>query len=100
MLVVEDNLFDQQLLKEYLSSRGYQTEFANDGAEALPKLEADPLRYDAVLTDRIMPSMNGLELLAHIKENPRLRTIPVFCRPPRRAATRWSKGSAPARTTT
>jgi len=78
LLVVEDNQFDQQLLKEYLSSRGYQLEFANDGAEALPKLQADPLRYDAVLTDRIMPHMNGLELLAHIKENPRLRTIPVI----------------------
>ncbi len=78
VLVVEDNSFDQQLLKEYLSSRGYQTEFANDGTEALPKLEADPLRYDAVLTDWIMPNMNGLELLGHIKENPRLRTIPVI----------------------
>src|SRR6185369_508078 len=78
VLVVEDNVFDQQLLQEYLSSRGYQTEFAHDGMEALPKLEADPMRYDVVLTDRIMPHMNGLELLGRIKENPRLRTIPVI----------------------
>src|SRR5436305_160543 len=55
VLVVEDNVFDQQLLKEHLSSRGYLTEFAYDGAEALPKLEADPLRYDVVLLDRSMP---------------------------------------------
>lgn len=78
VLVVEDNVFDQQLLREHLTSRGYQTEFANDGAEALPLLEADPLRYDVVLADRIMPRMHGLELLSHIKENPRLRTIPVI----------------------
>lgn len=78
VLVVEDNVFDQQLLQEHLSSRGYQTEFAHDGAEALPKLEADPLRYDVVLLDRSMPRMNGLQLLSRIKENPRLRTIPVI----------------------
>ena len=78
VLVVDDNPFDQQLLKEYLSSRGYQTEFANDGADALPMLEGDPLRYDVVLLDRVMPRMHGLELLSHMKENPRLRTIPVI----------------------
>jgi len=78
VLVVEDNVFDQQLLAEHLSSRGYQTEFACDGAEALPKLEADPMRYDVVLLDRSMPRMNGLQLLTRIKENPRLRTIPVI----------------------
>jgi sigma-B regulation protein RsbU (phosphoserine phosphatase) len=78
VFVVEDNLFDQQLLQEHLTSRGYQTDVAHDGVEALSKLEADPLRYDVVLLDRTMPRMNGLQLLAHIKENPRLRTIPVI----------------------
>ncbi|HJW96492.1 MAG TPA: response regulator [Thermoanaerobaculia bacterium] len=78
VLVVDDNVFDQQILREYLSSRGYQTEFANDGEEALPLLEADPMRFDLVLADRTMPRMNGLELLARIKQNPRLRTIPVI----------------------
>lgn len=78
VLVVEDNIFDQQLLREHLSSRGYQLEFASDGSEALPKLEADPMRYDVVLLDRTMPRMNGLQLLGRIKENPRLRTIPVI----------------------
>jgi CheY-like chemotaxis protein/anti-sigma regulatory factor (Ser/Thr protein kinase) len=78
VLVVDDNLFDQQLLKEHLTNRGYQADFAHDGAEALPMLEGDPLRYDVVLLDRTMPRMNGLQLLGCIKENPRLRTIPVI----------------------
>jgi len=78
VLVVEDNVFDRELLQEHLSRRGYQTEFAHDGAEALIKLESDPMRYDVVLLDRSMPRMNGLELLGRIKENPRLRTIPVI----------------------
>jgi len=78
VLVVEDNLFDQQLLQEHLTSRSYQSDVAHDGVEALSKLEADPMRYDVVLLDRTMPRMNGLQLLAHIKENPRLRTIPVI----------------------
>jgi len=78
VLVVEDNLFDQQLLQEHLTSRGYQSDVAHDGVEALSKLEADPMRYDVVLLDRTMPRMNGLQLLAHIKENPRLRTIPAI----------------------
>ncbi len=78
VLVVEDNVFDQQLLKELLSPVGYQIEFAYDGVEGLEKLEADPLRYDMVLLDRTMPRMTGLQLLSRMKENPRLRTIPVI----------------------
>jgi CheY-like chemotaxis protein len=78
VLVVEDNLLDQELLREHLSRRGYNIDFARDGAEALPMLEGDPLRYDVVLLDRQMPRMTGLELLSRIKENARLRTIPVI----------------------
>ncbi len=78
VLVVEDNVFDQQLLQELLSRVGYHVEFASDGVEGLEKLEADPLRYDIVLLDRTMPRMGGLQLMARMKENPRLRTIPVI----------------------
>jgi CheY-like chemotaxis protein/anti-sigma regulatory factor (Ser/Thr protein kinase) len=78
ILIVDDNRLDQQLLAAYLAESSYALEFARDGVEAMALLEHDPLRYDAVLLDRSMPRMDGLEVLVRIKEQPRLRMLPVI----------------------
>lgn len=78
ILIVDDSTLDQRLLSEYLGRRGYKIECASDGLEALEKLQADALRYDLVLLDRQMPRMGGMEVLANIKRDPRLRTLPVI----------------------
>jgi sigma-B regulation protein RsbU (phosphoserine phosphatase) len=78
ILVVDDNHLDRELLEAYLSSTPYELDFATDGVEAMSLLERDPGRYDAILLDRTMPRMNGMELLDRIKHDPRMRTMPVI----------------------
>lgn len=78
ILIVDDTRLDQQLLAAHLAPHGYTLDFANDGVEAMALLEAKPLRYHVVLLDRSMPRMSGLEVLASIKRNPRLRMLPVI----------------------
>ncbi len=64
ILVVDDEPLMRKFLTVVLSSSGYFVAEAEDGANALLKLEDDC--YDLVLTDLTMPNMNGLELLEHI----------------------------------
>lgn len=78
ILVVDDNYLDRELLEAYLASTPYELDFATDGVEAMTLLERNPSKYDAVLLDRAMPRMGGLELLGRIKHDPRMRTIPVI----------------------
>jgi DNA-binding response OmpR family regulator len=78
VLLVDDNALDRKLLNIHLTSRGYQPRVATDGAEAWQILEADPTGFDVVLLDRSMPRMNGLEVLARMKEHGRLRMVPVI----------------------
>lgn len=78
VLVVEDNELDRKLLQAHLKKTECVTEFARDGLEAWAMLDRDPDRFDVVLLDRTMPRMNGMELLARMKGDPRCRTIPVI----------------------
>jgi len=78
VLVVDDNALDRALLKAHLERDGYQPVLATNGADALQFLEHDPEAFDVVLLDRNMPGMNGIEVLAKMKEHPRLRMIPVI----------------------
>lgn len=78
ILIADDNALDRKLLKAYLSTAGYALDFAQNGVEAMSLLEREPVTYDVVLLDRSMPEMGGMEVLARIKETPRLRMLPVI----------------------
>lgn len=78
VLVVDDNALDRALLRLHLTKEGYHPEFATNGTDALSILGADPERFDVVLLDRRMPDVDGLTVLAQMKEHPRLRMIPVI----------------------
>ncbi|HCW92917.1 MAG TPA: hypothetical protein DHM44_04470, partial [Flexistipes sinusarabici] len=64
ILVVDDSISVRKYLKKLLSDEYYVDE-AVDGVDALRKLETK--RYDLVITDLEMPSMNGYELIEHIR---------------------------------
>jgi len=51
---------------------------ASDGAEALEFLEAEPLAFDTVVTDRLMPGVDGMELLHTIKARREMALLPVI----------------------
>lgn len=66
ILVVEDELTNAILLKRILIRAGYSTVVAHNGMEALRHLEKD--RFDAVLTDWMMPQIDGIELIRRMRE--------------------------------
>lgn len=67
----------RRIIKNLLRDLGYNNTFeADDGATALPMLETGD--YDFVITDWNMPIMQGIELLRKIRENPKLKSLPVL----------------------
>lgn len=70
--MVDDDPTGRALLREILVEDGYAVLEAEDGEFALELIETKPV--DLVITDRSMPRMDGLELLAKLKENE--KTIP------------------------
>ena len=80
ILVVDDEPLNLDIIEEFLTGKGqpYTVETANDGIEAMEKLEADPNKYDTVLLDRMMPRMSGMEVLEKMSAHPELKYIPVI----------------------
>jgi len=66
VLITDDDGDLRELLTEAVKNWGYEVSVAKDGEEALRRLRMD--RYDIVITDLMMPGMDGLCLLEKIKE--------------------------------
>jgi two-component system, cell cycle response regulator len=76
LLVVDDNSMNRIMLSRYINKLGYQATLAENGRQALEKLQAES--FDLVLLDVEMPEMDGYQVLGHLKADPRLRDIPVI----------------------
>jgi DNA-binding NtrC family response regulator len=66
ILIVDDEEGMRRLLSRVLSREGYETSAVGSGAEALRQVASE--RFDLVVTDIKMPEMDGLQLLAELKE--------------------------------
>jgi CheY-like chemotaxis protein len=77
VLVVEDEPDVREMLDVLLSTSGYETMLACNGAEALAKLRAR--RPCLVLLDVMMPVMDGFEFRARQVSEPELAAVPVLC---------------------
>src|ERR1039458_7598628 len=75
ILVVEDNLVSAALMKEMLSSRGYQTIAVQSAAAAEAEIRREA--PDLILLDVIMPGRSGYELCRELKEDSKTRLIPI-----------------------
>jgi diguanylate cyclase (GGDEF)-like protein len=76
ILVVDDNPDKLSLLETALSMAGYNVSTATDGDEALSAINT--YQPDLIITDVMMPRMNGYELAQQIRANPRTKFIPVI----------------------
>ncbi len=66
ILIVDDSPENLELLALLLERNGWEYDMADSGRSAIQRLEER--RYDLVITDLMMPEMNGLELLQRLKE--------------------------------
>ena len=77
MLIIDDDEINRGIL-DNIFSPFYTIEEAENGKIGLEKLLARTEDYSAVLLDVMMPVMDGMEVLRHLKERQLLDKIPVF----------------------
>jgi CheY-like chemotaxis protein len=76
VLVVDDEPTVRQFTSRVLREAGYGVEEAADGVDALSLIRSKVVDLDAVISDIVMPRMNGVELLQSLsRERPRLPVI-------------------------
>jgi len=78
VLLVDDNIFNQEVACAILEQAEAATEVACNGQEALWRLEEAKQPYDAVLMDMVMPVMDGLEASRRIRAMDKFRDLPII----------------------
>lgn len=76
MLVVDDEADKRMLLTVALEMAGYKVRTANDGEAGLAAVES--YQPDLIVTDVMMPKMDGYELARRVRANPLTRFIPII----------------------
>jgi len=76
ILIVEDYPVTQRVLSLTLKNSGHDVQIANNGLEALERLDIAPI--DLALVDIAMPEMDGLELLRQLRNDKRYNALPVI----------------------
>lgn len=76
ILIAEDSKTQAEILRHLLDKAGYQVRVAYNGKEALEAVQKEAPTL--ILTDVIMPEMNGYELCSLLKADPATRNIPVI----------------------
>ena len=68
ILIVDDDPIILKLIENHLSLEGYETTTAEDGFNALEKIQKN--QFDLIISDIMMPNLSGLSLLSISKEFP------------------------------
>ena len=75
ILIVDDNDYNRMAISRLVEELGYAVETAEDGFEALAKVK---LGFDLVLSDVVMPGMDGFELVRKLRADPATEHLPVI----------------------
>lgn len=78
VLVADDDPTNLALLVRVLSRAGMEVVAAEDGSEAMALLKKDPLSFDVIVLDLVMPRLNGFQVLKRLKAHPQLKLIPAI----------------------
>ena len=76
VLIADDNADMREYLTNLLRTSGYQVSDVTDGRQALEAIRADV--PDLVISDVMMPGMDGLQLVAALRADPRVAAVPVL----------------------
>jgi len=76
ILVVDDSKTELHHIKGILGKRGYSVRTAENGEEALRRLDEE--KPDLILMDVVMPGQNGFQLTRTITRDPRWSDVPVI----------------------
>ena len=76
ILLVDDSKTELHVLSDLLTKKGYQVRTAENGEEALRRLQED--KPDLILMDVVMPGQNGFQLTRTITRDPAYASIPVI----------------------
>ncbi len=77
LLLVEDSDFFRNQVRKFIEDDGYMVDVAEDGLVAWNMLDADPGKFDLVVTDIEMPNMDGFELARLIRQDKRFSMMPI-----------------------
>ena len=75
-LVVDDSMLIRHTVCRFLEDRGYTVESATNGLDALQILKT--IRPDLLITDMMMPKMDGSQLISELKKDADLSSIPII----------------------
>ena len=76
ILLVDDSKTELHFMSELLAKRGYSVRTAENGEDAMRKLEEG--KTDLILMDVVMPGQNGFQLTRAITRDPRFADVPVI----------------------
>ena len=76
ILIVEDHAISRQMLSNLLGYKGYRVLEAADGVEALSRAQTE--HPDLIITDVVMPTMDGLELVRRLRADTALKDTPAI----------------------
>ena len=76
ILLVDDSKTELHVLSEMLTKKGYQVRTAENGEEAMRRLQED--KPDLILMDVVMPGQNGFQLTRAITRDPAYADVPVI----------------------
>jgi PAS domain S-box-containing protein len=77
-LVVDDSKMIRMVVGSALRQMGIKVIEAGDGTEAIPLAEEFGQDIDLVITDYVMPEMNGDKLCVHLRKQPKLKDVPII----------------------
>jgi CheY-like chemotaxis protein len=78
LLVVDDERLNRLVIGEILEDERYELVMAETGEQAWAVLQASPDKFDAVLLDRMMPGIDGIEVLRRVRQDSRFQLLPVI----------------------
>lgn len=76
ILIIDDERDFTEIVSTLLDFHDFKADTASSGQQALTKLSQTP--YDLIVSDLMMPAMDGFQLVGKLREDPQYKNIPVI----------------------